>query len=178
MTREEKLEVIYKEIADKTISPWCKIIYCRHQKYIEKSDEYQENIRRDSIVWLCDWDMSLWFWYAEWDEFAYPIEEILDEERYKKISPLYWEFKWGDKIGEDIIESYTVIWHPVMIWDVLDWLRDFAKKLFDEGKLNKLEHEVNRKWIEIVWEWKLSRKPIEDQSGDTIDFIYNLIQWS
>lgn len=59
------------------------------------------------------------------------------------------------------------IWHPVMIWDVLDW-REIkcninAKMWFDE-------------WIEIFWYWKEKRKSIDEQSDECIDFIYSLIE--
>ncbi len=60
----------------------------------------------------------------------------------------------------DILNKYIdkkIIWHPVMIWDVLDYL--------------KWQPEYYNIWY---W-WKNKRKPIEDQSDKCIDYIYNLI---
>lgn len=64
-----------------------------------------------------------------------------------------------------ISDIEKIIWHPVMIWDVLDWRESkcniHAELWFDE-------------WIEIFWYWKDKRKPINDQSDECITFIFNL----
>jgi len=54
-------------------------------------------------------------------------------------------------------ELLKTIWHPVMIWDVLDWM----------------DWNFNINWlIELR---KEKRKPIEDQSTECIEFVYNLL---
>ncbi len=46
----------------------------------------------------------------------------------------------------------------VMIWDVLDWIKNNPRPA-----------------LQIFKFWELTRKPIEDQSEECIEFIYNLI---
>ena len=69
-----------------------------------------------------------------------------------------------------------VIWHPVMIGDVLGWLwqKDIPFVIY--------EWWITERWIVIlkIDNWREEkRKPIEDQSDECITFIYNLLpQWS
>ncbi len=53
---------------------------------------------------------------------------------------------------------WDIIWHPVMIWDILDWIKNNPRPA-----------------LQIFKFWELTRKPIEDQSEECIEFIYNLI---
>jgi len=53
-----------------------------------------------------------------------------------------------------------IIWHPVLIWNILEWVN------FDE-------------WLqpdEIFDNWGNKTKPIENQSIECITYIYNLIK--
>ena len=79
MNTEEMVKVIYKKIADKTLSFWCKI-------------ERQWN----------------YYTVIEWRHFIY-------EKTWKYIKTT------SQSIEELSCES---IWHPVMIWDVLDYLEN------------------------------------------------------
>lgn len=58
-----------------------------------------------------------------------------------------------------------IIWHPVMIWDVLDWF------------YMNIELPI-RDWREtcdiILLERNIKRKPIEKQSDECIEYVYNL----
>ena len=66
-------------------------------------------------------------------------------------------------------DEYKIIWHPVRIGDVLDW--------FDK---NNPEHLWWWNWVIngeiIVREWNNLRLPIDEQSDECIEFIYNLIK--
>jgi len=73
-----------------------------------------------------------------------------------------------DQRNSSVLDKYKIIWHPVMIWDVLDWISRFGEWSFTVW------------WNGIIdfwqWQWKFDfRKPIDDQSDDCITFIYNLI---
>ena len=74
-----------------------------------------------------------------------------------KIQAIY------EEIAEWIYDSYsedeTIF--PVMIWDVLDYI---SKKTFREFLYNYL-----------IENWKEKRKPIEEQSSDCIDYVFNLL---
>ena len=64
-----------------------------------------------------------------------------------------------------------VIWHPVMIGDVLDWI---DKKIW----ISNCEYEefvVEEVNISVLL-WREYLKPIEDQSDDCINYIYSIIQ--
>ena len=76
--------------------------------------------------------------------------------------------------------TYQIIWHPIMIGDVLDWLYEND---IDQVELHKL---IERKWIVaqftytpasvmVISLWKEKRKPIDDQSDQLIKFVYDLL---
>lgn len=132
--RAEKLSAIYEKIANKELSFGCKVwVY----KY--KTDNYiYGRIVNSNEIQTDD------FWMMLLED--YPL--------YKNTNPKYDNFIDSDKWYTDII------WHPVMIWDVMGW-------------------EIE-KWIEPYnmynWEyWDYPRKPIEEQSDECIDYIYNLL---
>lgn len=79
----------------------------------------------------------------------------------EKIKAIY------EEIAEWIYDSYsedeTIF--PVMIWDVLDF---YSKKLWTFQLYNNTTMDL----LEV---WKEKRKPIEEQSGDCIDFVFNLL---
>lgn len=76
----------------------------------------------------------------------------------------------------DIKDIFKIIWHPVMIWDVLDY--------YDKNILNKfVSISKSSIWIittriceQIIILWGYKRKPIEEQSDECINYIYDLIK--
>lgn len=69
-------------------------------------------------------------------------------------------------------KEYEIIWHQVMLWDVLDWIEQKNTEpnqliwWYSVGDINlNLRHLRTNK-----------RKPIDDQSDECIDFIYSLIK--
>lgn len=105
--------------------------------------------------------------------------------RWEWNSWMYYWYIWGNKITTtwNVIDTlpleHTVIWHPVMIGDVYQWLFD-----------NKMECNVVYAKNPIRW-WKAEpyssnkefifhrrenrRKPIDDQSDECIKFVYDLL---
>jgi len=86
----------------------------------------------------------------------------------------------------DISEMRKIIWHPVMIGDVLDWLeKDYTvdtKRIIPWFELDKKSSEdwkvsmIRMHYCEQLWfERTYKRKPINSQSEECITFIYNLI---
>ena len=59
----------------------------------------------------------------------------------------------------DEVWRYTTIWHPVLIGDVIEYIR--LKNIWD----------INP----ITDEWDYPRLPIEEQWDECIEFVYNLI---
>ena len=60
-----------------------------------------------------------------------------------------------------------IIWHPVMIWDVMYYIR---KKYWNN---HSWFHNDRSKLIDL---WFKEREPIEDQSDECIDYVYSLIK--
>lgn len=127
MNREEKIKAIYKEIADKDLSFWCKLLL--------KND--------------LDW------WHIFFEKWA----DFFCVKCDKDIKILYknW-FTWPLHFTDFEFENFEILGHPVMIWDVLE----------------SLYWDV--RFSDFAWIWKELRLPIEKQSDECIDFIYNLIK--
>lgn len=128
-TKEDKLKVIYEEVARKELTLGCEYEY-RNTK--------DKDIRRGIV--LGDWDFDRYFTNIEvWDRY-----------------------------GVDGCLTLTkIIWHPVMIGDIIKYLRD--NKTCDMRDYN---YDVT--WLEVKFRGKHSR-PIDDQPIETINFVYNLI---
>lgn len=91
--------------------------------------------------------------------------ETISDKFWKKFILLETLSDYWNK--EDLLDSFYIIWHPVMIWDVLDWG-------FENESLYNEKYDF---WIwEIFGFWKEKRKPIDNQSEECITFIYNLIK--
>lgn len=125
MTREEKLEAIYKEMANKKLKLWCK---CKSHNW--------ENVIfiRKNRGW----------------------EYLFLRKNKEFMIPLWY--------------SPKIIWHPVMIGDVLDWIDEkmgVSNHEYEEFVIN----EVNM----VVLLWGEYLKPIEEQSNECIDYVYSLI---
>ena len=135
MTREEQIKAIYEKIADKTLSRWC----------------------------LIEFNMFKW-----WQFFR--IVDVVDDCETYEILELKYMMSWFldnismDFLNDETIRWFTIKWHPVMIWDVLDYYRG--------------ESWVNVGVLTILEKWNYKRKPIEEQSDECIEFIYNLIKYA
>ena len=135
MIREEKIEFIYKKIADKTLNFWCSFKY--------KDKDFTE-------FRICC--IKEGWWIINWIE--------------------WWYLK--EAFRENFINNTIIIWHPVMIWDVMAY---FNEKLYQT--LNKTWWVWKYYWVNeriiILWFGRM-RRPIEEQSDDCIDYIYDLLQ--
>ena len=143
MTREEKIEAIYAEMANKEVSFGCRY------KFIKK---YQ----------YCDWA-----WFEPWD-----IITLCKRDAKYEDSFLTTFFRDIALIKKDVYDYVEIIWHPVMIGDVLDWIEPywwvFAQSV-------NLDIERTRKGTLLLSVRKQKRKPIDDQSDECIDYVYSLI---
>ena len=103
------------------------------------------------------------------------IEAIYKEISNKELSfgcnysqVVFWN-KYYNKVDNKykkwILTWEEIIWHDVMIWDVLDW------------KLKNWKNEFLT-WIfhDTAYLWHFLRLPIEKQSEQCIDYVYNLIE--
>ncbi len=129
MTREEKLEAIYKDMANKELTLGCKLTVVES-------------------FWPCNWVV----FYSD----SLGSKVLRDDWR---------------RTTETKNNDFSIIWHPVMIGDVLDWI---------ERKMGISNHEYEESIIEeanmAVLLWGEYLKPIEEQSDECIDYVYSLIQ--
>jgi len=133
------IDAIYDTIADKELSFGCRIVQHPHIKKISIYLWY--DIDEDSAIWR-----EFHYVFEKWNEIPYgtsphEYDDLLDS-------------NWNDKI-------HKIIWHPVLIWDVLDYLQS-----------NNFLSEC----IEILWVRNNKRKPIQYQSEHCVKYIYDLIQ--
>lgn len=183
ITRQEKIDAIYEKIARKDLTTWCicwslspdipaymVFLFSQHEKFFLKPKrEYHYFRYKDDVL-------------NNWKRF-FPVENIF----------------------------FKIIWHPVMIWDVLDWIQKNINNWFDkccdcwadmiyEDKyycsneectneedpidlifLNKWDLVIENAWRdsrfinEDIFLWKNLTSPIEDQSDECVDFVYDLI---
>ena len=143
MTREQKLEAIYKEMANKEASFGCRY------KFIKK---YQ----------YCDWA-----WFEPWD-----IITLCKRDAKYEDSFLTTFFRDIALIKKDVYDYVEIIWHPVMIGDVLDWIEPYWS-----GYVQSVEftERRRRKMNLVLLQRDNKRLPIDEQSDGCIDYVYSLI---
>ena len=114
----------------------------------------------------------------------------MTETRQHKIDRIYEVIKptefgrYVDYDFADMPEDYE--WTPivfVMIWDVLDWISHKIQNtainvvdsfMNDWDIKTTFDNMWNMYWT-VLSERKEKRKPIEEQSDDTIDYLYSLL---
>ena len=140
MTKEEKLEAIYKEMANKGVSFGCRY------KFIKK---YQ----------YCDWA-----WFEPWD-----IITLCKRDAKYEDSFLTTFFRDIALIKKDVYDYVEIIWHPVMIWDVIKRIKANREISYWEY-LVKLLGQLSRPWL-----WRELGLSINEQSDECINYVYSLI---
>lgn len=142
MNKKEKINKIYEVIADKTLSFGCKIII-------------HPNIKKETYY--------LW---KELDEDSCMWKDYIHAYEYRKESP-YNESPITFSEDKKWYEIKKIIGHPVMIWDVLDWI--FIKWTPSGWWRTKKRNEL----LDV---WTLKADVLESQNELCIDFIFKLIQ--
>ena len=159
MTREEKLEAIYKEMANKERSIGCRInVKYRAYYHWETGGEVSYSKEDDLIVWV------------DWVARNGDIE--LSKADLSEADP-----NWYIEALETLVK---IIWHPVMIGDVLRQIRLLAGYALDNDLIKKSDfwNVIAQHNYRITQIWEDFRKPIEDQSDECIDFVHSLIKKS
>lgn len=149
-TKQQMIDKIYECIADKTLSFGCKILQCNRISTITSVSDDEEYVFVQS--------------YMVWSELFWQNDE-------------WYEVFWYKNLGFEVVENIwidEIIWHPVMIGDVLEYSRWDVRDI-----LQKKHNDIHSLYIEIMKKRSNKRKPIDDQSDECITFIYNLLpQWS
>ncbi len=158
MDKQQMLTKIYEIIADKTLSPWCRIL---RKKYREvnwvKGAEPREGFIGQRFV--SQKTVGFGVFYS--DTWTYAVTEFADYILNDRFDD--WELK------------FEIIWHPVMIGDVLDWIE---KNKMEWANRDHLEEEKYEFWDMLNYlcamRWT-KNQPIDNQSGDCIKYVYDLL---
>lgn len=124
MTREEKIEAIYKEMADTDTTIGCRV----------QTEWFGKMCKGTILNWT----------------------NILRE---------HWEVE-----ENCILRNVEIIWHPVMIWDVIKRIKENREISYWEFLVKLLGQ------LRYAWYWKNLEASIEDQPDECIDYVYSLIQ--
>lgn len=159
MTREEKISAIYAEMANKEDSFWLRFI----AKFQDYKDEYFDARELTTLFWREDED---------WEVFREAITDggLLRNHYYLDEDAWYIpHIKRG--------EVLKIIWHPVMIGDVLRQIRLLAGYALDNDLIQKSDfgNVIAHHNYRITQIWEDFREPIEEQSDECIDYVYSLI---
>ena len=137
MTRDEKIQAIYEKIANKELTFWCRVNteYWRIVSIVEETADER--------------------WYIVVSE-----ESLYNDE---DIGAYYcWlRVRWLETMEQ--IDIAEIIWHPVMIWDVLRYCSSY---------ISDWDDSVDSQ-IDLLSYWGDYRLPIEDQPEECIDFVYS-----
>lgn len=151
MTREEKIQAIYEKIANKELTFWCRVNteYWRIVSIVEET--------ADEIWYIVVSEESL---YNDEDLGAYYCWLLV---------------RWLEAM--ESIDVAKIIWHPVMIWDVLRQIRLLAGYALDNDLIKKSDfwNVIAQHNYRITEIWEDFREPIDTQSDECVDYVYSLI---
>lgn len=82
-----------------------------------------------------------------------------------------------DGVNSRCYSIEEIIWHPVMIGDVLRQIRLLAGYALDNDLIKKSDfgNVIAQHNYRITQIWEDFREPIESQSDECIDYVYSLI---
>ncbi len=142
MTREEKLDKIYKVVADNTLSYGCRLLDPRGI-FVER-----KNKKKTAFTY--------------YDEIGSRTRYDTSRIKYRRCEIFnHWK---------SIENKIKKIWHPVMIWDVLNWIENKYHWTYDSYNESPWTHIYNC----LIWRPEKHRS-IEEQNDDCVDFVYDLI---
>ena len=148
MTRTEKISAIYAEMANKEETFWCKVLVDTQKRFGNRLES--ESGIEDTI-----------------------IGKIRDPDDFRKFNlednwPSYDDWQYNNIDEEEFTCITEVIWHPVMIWDVIDWIHPYWTGCAqDERFANERKRKINL----VLLQWDKKRESIESQSDECIDYI-------
>ena len=155
-TKQEKIDAIYEKIANKDLSFGCRIMLKNQEIVMENQPVEYGTLENYEVVWSIIgryWTLY-WWWITMEIEKIYFNDSFYSEE---EVSDGFKEEFSFDEDNEEKDWNLEIIGHPVMLGDVMEYF--YGSVRFSE-------------WWKC---WRKLTKPIEDQSDDCIDFIYNLI---
>ena len=118
---------------------------------------------------IADKTRSLWckyYYFQDWDDYEDVSINLVGTATVNG---------YNDK--HPLLEKH-IIWHPVMLWDVLDWAEANIEYLEEYKKFQNI-YQKRECYLDIWYMRKEKRKPIDNQSDECINFVYSLTkdQW-
>lgn len=89
---------------------------------------------------------------------------IIDTTLHPEWVAVYWEGWWITR--ENFKDDVVIVGHPVLLVDVLNFIDEQPQPMW----MGMLKYEEA-----LFHFWLSKREPIENQSDDCIDYVYNLI---
>lgn len=89
---------------------------------------------------------------------------IIDTTLHPEWVAVYWEGWWITR--ENFKDDVVIVGHPVLLADVLNFIDEQHRTML----MGMLKYEEA-----LFHFWLSKREPIENQSDDCIDYVYNLI---
>ena len=124
MNKQEMINKIYEVVADKTLSFWC-ILRFREKEW---NDKYWDIVL---FKYVRQWSSSSeWYdWYETqyWDLVCANMREWefkFITKRYRTSMSWKPDEEWEIINDSSVNKYFTIIWHPVMIGDVLEYIED------------------------------------------------------
>lgn len=135
-------------------------------------DKIYEKIADKTLSFWCMISVKLWWENKHFNTVIIDTEYRDNYILYKTRHPLFELREVDNTISWDV----KIIWHPVMLADVIDWFistidRTKNEQMSDDFRLVAWDIEV----LNIISYWKDKRKPIEEQPDTLIESVYNLL---
>lgn len=148
MTREEKIEAIYKDMANKDLSFGCKV---KFSKWIYTI------INKESVWSLNSYVTENWAIH----------NTIVIEDRVNSRCYLIEEIIWHPVMIGNVIEYIRILCEVFIEWQPIEDSTVFWRWRDYKTLLNNL-----------IFNWYRADLPIDDQTDECIDFVYSLIKKS
>ncbi len=159
MTPQDKYQKIMEVMSDKTLWKDCMLL-------VNDNWNRKDSISLQTIEELYDCDS-----WEEWICYRISTNKI-DFECSKDIINVF----DGKKMLRNSLDvSITIIWHPLHIGWVLDWIEKNKKIPKNSIEELFLSSDINKKLLAILKLWKDKRLPLSPTDEELIDYIYNLL---
>lgn len=74
-------------------------------------------------------------------------------------------------------DDFEKVEENIMIWDILDWIIKKEKSFFENNyPIEQICSLLEGNWKDESIIWKKLREPIENQSEECIEYVYNIIK--
>lgn len=127
----------------------------------EKLKKIYDKIADKTLSFGCK-IQSYYSWYQD---------SICLNEDNENIFVLFYNWETWIINKSDIEElKCRIIWHPVMFWDVYQYLENNIKEIKNNLQPNNIDLYVYLSYV-----WKNKKEPIEKQSNECINYIYIIL---